>query len=201
MIIITRTFNSTNLPIIKENLKSVLLEHNVDYVHYLAVDLTRGATKEQFLQFEDERTKCYFIQKKKEKDTYCSWNIDQLISHVKEEGYVYMLDDDNLLAENFYQLNKFDCKETPVLVFNVHFKRPINLYTGVINPIARGQAVGRIDVSNYLVDIQLYRKLKYGTDLNSQQSDGIFFNKLLQSGVAVKYLNQFYGNYNALKGV
>ena len=198
-IIITRTFNPNRIVTIKQNLKNVLQKHDVQYVHYLVVDLTRGATKEQFLQFEDQRTKCFFIQKKKEKDKYCSWNIDQLISQVKEQGYIYMLDDDNLLAENFYQLNKFNSKEAPVLVFNVHFKKPTSTYRGVVSPIAKGQAIGRIDISNYMVDIELYKKLKFGTDLNSQQSDGIFFNKLLQSGVEVKYLNEFYGNYNALK--
>ena len=199
IIVITRTYSSKRLSVIKENLKSVLQKHNVDYVHYLAVDLTRGGTKEQFLQFEDERTKCFFIQKKKAGDTYCSCNIDQSISQIKEEGYIYMLDDDNLLGESFYQLDKYNPKQTPVLVFNVHYKKPTGHFKGIVTSIAKGQAIGRIDLSNYLVDIELYRMCKFGTDKKSQQCDGIFFNKLLQRNIEVKYLQEFYSNYNALK--
>ena len=110
-----------------------------------------------------------------------------------------MLDDDNLLGERFYLLNQFDHKKTPVIVFNVYFKNPTGQYKGIVKLLAKGQAIGHIDISNYLVDVQLYRKLKFGTDINSQQSDGIFFNKILQNNIEVKYLSEFYSNYNALK--
>ena len=46
IIVVTRTYSSKQIPFIKENLKNVLQEHGVDFVHYLAVDLTKGVNRE-----------------------------------------------------------------------------------------------------------------------------------------------------------
>lgn len=200
IIILTRCYKTTNLQAIKQNVKSVLGSHNVEYIHLLVCDLTKGTAKEQFEAFEDEKTKLYFVTSKRPGDTYCSFNIDQALDDLNVEGYVYILDDDNLLKEDFYQVEQYFCDEIQAIVFNIEIKRKVCSYNGVVNgPLKVGHVVGAIDVANYIVHTSVFKAVKYGNEVNSQQSDGRFFEKIIQNNYTIIYINKCFGYYNALQ--
>lgn len=199
IIILTRCYKTTNLQAIKQNLQNVLGKHNVDYIHLLICDLTKGTKQEQFAKFEDDKTQLYFVANKRIGDTYCSFNIDQALDTLKVEGYVYLLDDDNLLGENFYQVEKYFNEETPVVVINVMIKNRTCGFNGTVKYALRpGYVVGHIDAANFIVHTSVYKQIKFGNAINSQQSDGRFFEHIIQNKYNIVYTNECYGYYNAL---
>ena len=135
--IITRTHKTDTIQIIKDDIKTVFEKAGKDnYVHWIICDTTGGVTKEEFTKFADEKTKLCFVDEKTKvpNDTFCAYNIDVLARYLmkNEDYWVYILDHDNLLKDNFPDLEQYCNEATPILMFNIDTPRVSQDFDGTI---------------------------------------------------------------------
>ena len=200
-VIITRTNKTDTIPILKSNIKKVFGQKK-NYIHYIICDLTGGVSKEDFRKYEDEKTALWFVDKTTKRDKYCTHNIDDLIATLKwsDDYWIYILDHDNLLRNNFTELEQYCNKQTPVLVFNIQTAPIWKEFDGIIKkPFVQGKALCYVNSANYLAHVSVFDKCKHGSTLHSQIHDGLWMEQVLYYKIPIKYLNQFYGYHNALK--
>lgn len=199
--IITRTYKTDTIQILKDNIKKVFGQKK-NYVHYIICDLTGGVKVEQFEQFADEHTKLFLVDKNTKIDKYCAYNIDALVRTLREheDYWIYILDHDNLLKSNFPSLENFCKKEYPVIVFNIQSPPIWKGFDGTVKaPLEYKKALFHINSANYLVHISVFDKCGHGNKVKSDWHDGIFMQKVLYYKMPIKYLNGYYGYNNALK--
>lgn len=193
VIFITRCYKPTNIQLVKNNLRDVFarqIKHS--YVHYLLVDMSYNQPQQSFKCFEDEHTKAVFIYDKK--DYYNSWGIDQIIKSIptSQNSWVYILDDDNLITNNFLSVFE-NCQGDDALVVN-------NNALKFTEAPEIGNVVGKIDVSNYIVKLEVFKQTNfYNEDRKSYESDGLFFEKLLKKQCKIKCTNQYVITKSALR--
>ena len=193
IIFVTRCYKPTNLQILKDNLKEVFqkqTEHT--YVQYLLVDMSYGQKEQAFYPFEDEHTKVVITYNKI--DYYNSSNIDSLTNRLKSDqnSWVYCLDDDNLINDNFLTIFN-NLQDEEVLVVN-------NNYLKFNSPLQVGKIIGKIDLCNYVVKLNVKKKVDfYDQDKLSYECDGRFFEKLVTQQYKIKYTNICVVKKGALK--
>ena len=199
--IITRTHKTDTIQILKDNIKKVFGQKQ-NYVHYIICDLTGGVTRDQFELYEDEHTKLYFVSAMTKRDKYCTHNIDDLIESLKghEDYWIYILDHDNLLKNNFPALENFCNKDYPVVVFNIQTAPIWKGFDGTINkPFEQGKIVCYVNSANYIAHISVFEKCKHGNTKYSQLHDGIWMEQVVHYNYPIKYLSGYYGYHNAQK--
>lgn len=182
--IITRCYKTTNIQKIKDNIRGVFAskkEHS--YVHYLLVDMSYNQPQQSFKCFEDEHTKVVFIYDKK--DYYNTWGIDQIVQSIPadQNGWVYILDDDNIINNNFTSIFDSYQGEDILLVDSNAYK-----YT---SPPIIGKVIGYIDISNYVIKLDVFKNNNiYVEGHRSYTSDGAFFESLLKKQYKIKCTKQ-----------
>ena len=196
--IITRCFEPNTLQQIKENVANVFskqTEH--DYTNLILVDLTHGEVEQHFKNFADEKTKVYFVYQKDKEDRHICEGVDRMLENYNEQGYVYMLDDDNLLRENFLDVVKeIDPTTDDVVLFRVQ-DHPCWAVEEKIK--RRKDAFCIVDWSCILTKLNVMKDLKVFVPKTPRQADGRFINKVLRSDYNIKYLTNIYGVYNILR--
>lgn len=198
--IITRTHKTNTIQILKDDIKNVFGQKK-NYIHYIICDTTAGVSKEEFEKFADERTKLWFVDETTKKDRFCTCNIDELIATLKghDDYWVYILDHDNLLRDNFPQLEQYCNKETPVLVFNIETKPIWAGFDGTVKaPFVSGRIVCYVNSANYLAHISVFEKCKHGSIEHSQLHDGLWMQQVVDNKILIKYINQYFGYHNAI---
>lgn len=193
VVFITRCYKPTNIQRIKDNLKSIFeKQDNISYVQYLLVDLTYNEPQQNFKVFEDEHTRVHFTYYKK--DHYNNFGIDQLVSTIKgdQNTWIYFLDDDNFITNDFPKI--FDNYQgEDVLVVNNNALRFTSL------PVI-GKVIGNIDISNYVVKLNVMKKNNmYVEGKKSYSADGAFFENLLKHQYKFKCTNIYALTKDALK--
>lgn len=199
-VFLTRVTRINNVQKLKENLKQVFSSSEVDYQHILMPDLTVGLKKEDFEQFKDKKTSLYFIQQKKQNDKYAAYNMDQCIQSIPKEQdcWIYILDDDNKILDNFAELAKECNVEKPVVVFNIKTRGIRDGFNGVIKPFYNNKALFHVDIANYIAHRTVFETCKFGNERKSQYCDGIFIQRVLANKIPINYVNQFYSYHNGL---
>lgn len=198
--IITRTYKTDTIQILKDNIKKVFGQKK-NYVHYIICDLTGGVSKEEFKKFEDEKTALWFVDETTKRDKFCAYNIDDLVRSLRwnDDYWIYILDHDNLLKSNFPSLENFCKKEYPVIVFNIQTPPIWKEFDGTVKaPLEYTKALFHINSANYLVHISVFDKCGHGNNIKSDWHDGIFIEKVLYYKMPIKYLNGYYGYNNAI---
>lgn len=193
VIFVTRCYKPTNIQRIKDNLKQVFsaqTEHS--YIQYLLVDMSYGQSEQSFKCFEDEHTVVLFTYEKK--DYYNTFGIDQLINSIKDQQnvWVYFLDDDNFINQNFLTIfNNYQGEDVFVVNSNrLSFNKPLTV----------GNVVSKIDLCNYIVTLKVKKENNfYKENQLSYASDGRFFENLLKKQYKIKYLNQRVVTKDAMK--
>lgn len=191
--IITRCYKPTNIQRIKENIRQVFTNHyGHSYVHYLLVDMSYNQPQQNFKCFEDDHTKVVFIYDKK--DYYNTWGIDQIVQSIPDDqnGWVYILDDDNLITNYFTSI--FDnCQGEDVLVVDSNAYR----FTSLPNI---GRVIGHIDICSYVVKLDVFKHNHiYVEGQKSYISDGAFFEQLLKKQYRMKCTKQYVVTKSALR--
>ena len=200
-IIITRTYKTDTIPILKSNIKKVFGQKQ-NYIHYIICDLTGGVSKVHFKKYRDEHTKLYFVTPELKRDKFCTHNIDDLIETLKgnDDYWIYILDHDNLLKSNFPSLENFCKTDYPVVVFNIETAPIWAGFNGTIQkPFVKGKALCYVNSANYIAHISVFDKCKHGNTLHSQVHDGLWMEQVLANNIPIKYLNGYYRLHNALK--
>lgn len=193
IVFITRCYKPTNIQAIKDNIKEVFSnqeEHN--YTQYLLVDLSYNQLQENFKCFEDDKTKVVFTYNKR--DHYNSYGISQLIKTLEgdQNTWVYILDDDNFILKDFLTVFSKQSNEDVLVVNNNALK-----FTSLP---AIGKVIGNIDVSNYIVKLNVFKDNSFFVEgRKSYQSDGLFFENLLKKQYLFKCTNKCVITKDALK--
>lgn len=201
-VFLTRVTRIENVQKIKDHLYKVFSEVlSVDYQHILLPDLTVANKKEDFEQFVDEKTRLYFIQQKEPNDKYAAFNLDKCIQTIPKDQdcWIYVLDDDNKLADNFAQLAQECNVEEPVVVFNIKMQKIKNGFDGTIKPpLQYKKTLFHIDIANYIVHRSVFEQARFGNNIKSQWCDGIFIQKVLYYQYLIHYVNKCYSYHNGL---
>ena len=189
---ITRCYKPTNLQRIKDNLKSVFEKQDkIQYVQYLLVDLSYNQPQQNFKVFEDEHTKVHFTYQKK--DYYNNSGIDEVINSIEDDQntFVYVLDDDNLITEDFLKVFD-DYNGQDVLVV---CSKKFNL----LSPKSLSSIIGFVDTSSYLVKLKVRKETPiYVEGAKSYPADGAFFKSLVNKNYSFLYTQLIVVQYAAL---
>lgn len=188
IVFITRCYKPTNIQKIKDNLKEVFSKQtNFTYQQYLVVDMTHGGTEDQFNFFKDDLTHVQFAYEKI--DQYNCNYIDLLVDKInKENTFVYILDDDNLIKKEFLNIfNNYNNEDMIIFHNDGH-----NCYKdGIIR-------VGGIDMCNFITKLQTMKQIKFYDGEDSYSCDGRFAVKVLKSQKKILYLKDSCVIYGAL---
>lgn len=195
---LTRCYQPGNIQRIKDNLAEVFAGSGHGYRQCIVADLTHGATGADFCPFIDDNTEASFTFKKPEKDTQNTYGMNYAILHIaREDEYIYVLDDDNLLHPRFPEVAEkaensdfFDA-----VVFKIEGRPELgNLIMQVEN------AVGRIDWANFITKGETMKRVGLKDCLYPPRcEDGIFFSKLLACGhYHIKWVDEVLAYYNKL---
>ena len=189
IVFITRCYKPTNIQIIKNNLKEVFSsssEHT--YQQYLVVDMTHGEKQEDFNAFKDNVTSVWFTYQKVDRYNYDG--VDKVVSTInKENTFIYVLDDDNLIKDNF--LHIFDnYNNEDMIVFPDD--DPVCYHYG--DEICEGG----LDLCNYITKLETMKQLKFYDGRESASSDGRFAVKVLKSQKKMLYLKDAFVIYGTL---
>lgn len=201
-VFLTRVTRIQNVQKIKDHLQKIFSEAlSVDYQHILLPDLTVANKKEDFEQFKDQKTSLYFIEQKVPNDKYAAYNIDDCIQTIPkdEDCWIYILDDDNTVTNDFAELAEHCNSQKPVVVFNIKMPRINNGFDGTIYPpLEYTKALFHIDSANYLIHRSVFEKCKHGNEIKSDWHDGIFMQKVLYYKYPIEYVNKVYSFHNGL---
>lgn len=193
IIFVTRCYKPKNIQAIKDNLKEVFskqTEHS--YVQYLLVDMSYNQPEQNFKCFEDEHTKVVFTYNKK--DYYNQFGMDQLVRSIPDDqnSWVYFLDDDNLINNNFlnifnnYQGEDFIIVNSSCMMIQV--------------PLTVGRIISRVDLSNYIVKLALKKENDfYEEGKSSYAADGRFLENIIKKRYKHKYIKDVVVHYSALQ--
>lgn len=197
--IITRCYEPDHLQQIKENVASIFnkqTEHN--YKHLILADLTHGEVEQHFKDFADNNTQINFVHQKDKEDKHICQGVDRMLENYNQElSYVYMLDDDNLLRQNFLDVAKeFNPETDDVIIFKVQGHKNWAREDIITK---RHSALGILDWSCILTRLDVMKDLKLYIPQSPRQADGRFINKVLKSNYHIKYLEQVFGIYNVLQ--
>ena len=201
-VFLTRVSRIQNVQKIKDHLLKIFSEAlSVDYQHILLADLTVGNKIEDFDKFKDQKTIVFPVEQKVENDKYCSFNIDQCVHTLilaEEDCWIYLLDDDNLVTDDFAEVAQY-CGEERVVVFNIKMPKINNGFDGTIKaPLEYKKALFHIDAANFIVHRSVFEQCRFGFAENSAWSDGVFMQKILFKQIPIKYVDKVYSHHNGL---
>ena len=191
---LTRCYNSTNIQTIKENLRSIFNNQKQDthhtYQQVLLVDMDRSKLKEEdFSLFQDSNTEVHFVYNKK--DRFLAYAIDDYLETIEQENtYVYILDDDNLIKENFLDVCNY-VEDNDIVIFKLENK------TWLAGESILKGANAKTDWANCLTKLSIMKQYKVGCSY-SHNCDGQFVDKVIKANAKVKILNEQFGYYNKL---
>ena len=192
--IVTRCTRPQNIQKIKDSIKNVFADKEHTYTHILIVDATQGMQREDFEGFVDECTHVHFIDWKPDGDTFVTRGIDDVLARYNDDGYVYMLDDDNLLRHNFLDLCDYMDRDYDVMVFKVEkYKHLGDMSLMWKNPI------GLIDWSNFIAKLSAYKKCKVYHPEKRNCDDGLLIFYMRRAGCRFRFIDKIFAYYNKLK--
>lgn len=188
-IFLTRCYNPVNLAKIKDDIKRLFIGKEHTYEHLIVVDLTHGASRDDFTEFADDVTKVFFTDQKPPNDTQNVFGMNEAISTVTTDGYVYVLDDDNTLHQYFLDICN-DCHGEDAIVFKIIGRPDLG------NPCTL-HILKRIDWANFITKLDTMKNLKIDVGDNRNE-DALFFTKMSQHKCKIKFVNKMIAYYNAL---
>ena len=199
-VFLTRVTRINNVQSIKDMLARIFSKtSSVDYQHYLIADLTVANTEEDFKKFIDDKTTVFVVKNKREDDKYCTEALDSVVQTIpaNEDCWIYLLDDDNKIEENFAELGEQCNVEKPITVFNIKMPPINNGFDGTVKgPLKYKEALFHIDSANYIVHRSVFEKCKHLNKIKSDWHDGIFIQQALFYNIPINYVDKCYGFHN-----
>lgn len=192
---ITRCRNNNNIYIIKNNIRNIFENTGETYTHHIICDLTCGSKEEDFKKFYDKNTNISFVFDKG-LDKYCSRNIDDSVSKYDDDYWVHILDDDNLLKENFLSVKQY-CNDCDMIIFDVDAPEENSVIRKPRN-LSVNRCVGKIDFCNYIVKNSVAKNIGFYCN-KSFSCDGEFVKKCIQNNIKIINTEKNFGYYNKLR--
>lgn len=196
-IFLTRCCKPDNIRIIKYRLQEVFKKsvNKPMYEQVIIVD-PLAQNIDRFNVFKDSNTKVVFVSEKENRDDYMAKNMDDILSTYedRDDAYVYILDDDNVIDYRFLDICK-KCNGEDLIFFKIH---PC---TGWASPnIANTKhAVGNVDWANFITKLSVMKRLKiYKEGDSSRCCDGYFASRALEDGCSTRFIEECLGYYNFL---
>ena len=190
-IFLTRCYTPVNLNTIKQNIKETFDGTEHTYEHLIVVDLSKVKDEnecQKYIDCADEKTTVHFVDNKSENDSQNTYGMNQALATVTNDGYVYVLDDDNLLHKYFLNICK-DCKGEDAIVFKIIGRPDLG------NPCTM-HILKRIDWANFITKIDVMKRL--GIEPDGRNEDAHFFTRMSQNHCSIKFVNKMIAYYNAL---
>lgn len=196
--IFTRFYKTDNLPAIRENLKTVLGGNGVSYFHYLIPDETKTSREEikKSEVFLDDGGTTWICPgwKKSFTDPFNIRGLNTIIKgfYYDKAEYCYVLDDDNLLKNNFHEgLRK--AQEIKSQLFIIDLERKSSQKWSCLRNLteySRG-----IDFASFLVRWDVVNDMHY---VESKEGDTDSVNLWMANGIKPDYYGKVCGYYNKL---
>ena len=197
-VFLTRCFKTTNLEAIKSRLQEVFAgttRHT--YRHFIVVDMTRAENPAPFADYCDPHTSIVYSNEKPPADTYNTKAMDEVLATFNPPNpwdyWVYILDDDNTINENFRILLEREPKYCQAVMFKAADHPDWGNYINTWE-----NAVGKVDWANFVTRLDIMQRVKIFDGTHSQTADGEFINKLTNMNATILYMGEEIATYNAL---
>ena len=188
-IFLTRCFTPENIARIKGDIMRLFIGSEHTYEHLIVVDMSHGSSRDDYVDFADEVTKVFFTDQKPVNDTQNVFGMNEALSTVTQDGYVYVLDDDNTLHKYFLDVCK-ECNGEDAIVFKIIGRPDLG------NPCTM-HILRRIDWANFITKVSTIKNL--GIDVgDNRNEDALFFTKMVRNNCKIKFINKMIAYYNAL---
>lgn len=189
--IITRCSKSANLLKIKQSITEVIEKDNANIKWHIAfdTDILKDIDAELLEQLDEKWIKISFRN-----DVSLYTSLNSIIKNIKDEGFVYLLNDNNLLQSDLYNRLLNIPVEKDIFVFS----QTIGSLEGnsFFNRIALPENIAptKIDGQQYAVKLQYFKDNEFA---NSYLADGMFIQNLYQNHTGLTEITQdvlAYGN-------
>jgi len=195
--IITRCTRTSNLLTIKENVFSSPKGVNSTWHIIFDTGALKDIDAETLSQISGKNTKLHFVDGKKGGMLYPETSA--LIETFKD-GWIYLLDDDNILHEDFYASIKGSIKENPdayvhLVSQQVDGKDFTNLDVRIASP--KNTAYQRIDIAQMVLNRRVFDTQSFSADY---AADGFFIEKVYNEHPdKFVWINNVLSHYNYLQ--
>ena len=193
--IITRCTRLGNIECVKNSVFSNTTENTkIDWHIVFDTKMLKDIDAELLNRLDDENTTLHFRKGD-------GWGLSQLNDIIKSvDGWIYHLDDDNLLHPDFYKSIESNYKKNPDTLAFIFSQWVGGIdFSGLETREAKPEnvAVGKIDLAQWLIHSDLHENQEYGS---GYVADGEFITQLYKN-VASKFtfINEVLCNYNALE--
>ena len=201
-IFVTRTYKpNSNIGLIKNCLRGMFMDSEHTYLHLIVADLSHGYMIPLFKQYQDRNTRVCLVGGREKKDIQDTIGIDKAVNHPiasmmykPEDCYVYVLDDDNLPHPCFLNVVNYINGDEDAIVFKVA-GRPELGNSSIMN---ERNSIGYIDWANFITRLPVMRKLGVYDKDGTRCEDGIFFQKLKDNHLSVRFTEEVLGFYNRI---
>jgi hypothetical protein len=189
---ITRSFTPVNLPTIKDNIRDIFKDSEHTYTHIILADLTHEDQRGQsFDNLEDGNTIVRFTESKLPEDTQNCQGMDEAIATVKDDDYIYVLDDDNILHPDFLTVAQY-CNGEDAIVFKLENISVLG------NPdMVKGDPMGKVDWANFVSKASTMKKLKVYPG-GHRCEDGMYFRRMMADNCTFRFVDKVLAYYNKL---
>ena len=193
--IITRCTRLNNIECVKDSIFSNTTKNTkIDWHIVFDTKMLKDIDAELLNRLDDENTTLHFRKGD-------GWGLSQLNDIIKSvDGWIYHLDDDNLLHPNFYKSIESNYKKNPDTLAFIFSQWVGGIdFSGLEVREAKHEnvAVSKIDLAQWLIHSDLHENQEYGS---GYVADGEFITQLYKN-VASKFtfINEVLCNYNALE--
>ena len=184
--IITPCIRPNNLLVIKESI-------DFDYLNEWIIVYDKKHVSELPNLFEkNKKIKEYIFEGDGiQGNSQRNFALEQITEH---NTYLYFLDDDNIIHDNFYNL--LDIIE-PGKIYTFDQKRPINVFPYVEHLYGNKIEIGNIDSAMFLIDYNLCKGTRWITD--KYDADGYFIKECYENNKNNWiYVNKILAYYNKI---
>lgn len=198
--IITRCTRLSNLKVIRESVKNNKTNIDVDWHIMFDTNVLKDIDAELLHELTDDNT--FFHFEKGDSVGYGYPQLNNVIQKIKK-GFIYHLDDDNVLHSNFYS--------TLQSVYELHFdnKPLVYIFSQQVDgkdfsklDVRIGKpenvAVSKIDLAQWMIDVSLHNEMGYYYG-SGYKADGFFIESLYKEIPDKFYfIDEVLCNYNYL---
>ena len=193
--IITRCTRPANLEIVKESIfNNIPNECTIDWHIVFDTMVLKDIDAELLNRLSNDNTQFHF----KKGD---GWGLSQLNDLIQKlEGWIYHLDDDNILHENFYSTIQKESKENSNITAFVFSQKVGGIDFSKVDireAAPENVAVQKIDLAQWLIHSELHLNNLYGS---GYRADGEFIESLFKENQdSFKFIKDILCYYNALE--